>query len=1101
MQKNTLFRFLLTGALAFWLAAANLAMGQGVTTSGISGVVRDAQGNPVSGAAVTIIHEPSGTRATAITRAGGQFSQSGLRVGGPYSISATADGYVINSVDGIYTVLGETASVTLAAKGDEVVLLEAVSVTASQSDLDGNTTGFVSSLDERKILGQPTSTRSFTDLIKTNPFVGIRAGSQVTALGMHNRYNSITLDGARLNDQFGLSSTGLFSLKNPFSLDALEQFTVSLTPYDAAESGFAGASINAVSKSGTNEFHGSAYYIYSSAKWQGEDLSGTNAGKRPGNFYERSYGATLGGPIIKNKLFFFVNYEEFENPGAPANNAGFTPTSAFLTNLDQQIASLSGSPDLGSFGGAGGAIDLETKRLVKLDWNISDQHRLTVRYSDTEGSRPNFGSFNSSGFSIFPSGTPTSYPNRVTSLSSSYYSLAVLEKVWAGQFISNWTPDLKTQFNYSQNDSTSLRSTPAIFPEIRIFNVPGTDSSGGAISSGNAISFGTEHSSMGNGIIMNGVSYGGNAEYTMGNFVFKGGFDREETDFDNLFRNGSYGIFAYNYSPTLNIATDRPLAFYRNVAQTGFPGTDASRLEQTGYFVQAKWDISRRLNATLGLRYDVLGSPIAPTYNPLFTTVYQGIYPGIRNDGTIDGTSRVAPRFSFNYALDDERVTQIRGGVGVFLGRNPWVWISNAYGNAGFGRFAQQKAGAAAPTLTEYLNGTFADPDPAYSFDADSPMGTTSGTSGTGTSVNLIAPGLKLPTNLRSNIALDRKIPSLKATFTVEYIYNQVMESLFIENLNSRVLNGDAQNNPGASSYGADGRLRYSGNLSSTFGQVLRLRNIQAGESHYVAFVLDRPFSDGWAYNASYTRGSATEAQALGSSTASSNWNFNNVFNRTPEVERSDYEIRDRVQLTVSKEFQFFDRLKSTISLYYEGRSGQPFSYVYSGDLNGDGRSSSDLVAVPTGASDARFDFSGMTSVQMDAYFDFLQSSGLSQYAGSYAPRNAFLTPWQNRLDLQFTQEIRTVSTVKLEFFANFMNFGSWLNDDVFNYIETLNGSTTNSNQLRQLGNAAYNASGQIRPTVTLNSDGSINFPASSRFAFNNGDSRWRIMGGVRLKF
>jgi hypothetical protein len=258
-----------------------------------------------------------------------------------------------------------------------------------------------------------------------------------------------------------------------------------------------------------------------------------------------------------------------------------------------------------------------------------------------------------------------------------------------------------------------------------------------------------------------------------------------------------------------------------------------------------------------------------------------------------------------------------------------------------------------------------------------------------------------------------------------------------------------------------------------------------------------------WAYNIAYTRGKATDAQPLGSSTASSQWAFNTVFNQnTVEVARSDYEIKDRIQATLSREFTYLKGFKSTVSLYYEGRSGQPHSFVYSGDLNGDGNTSNDLVAVPTGLSDPRFDFSGMSSAQQTAYFAFLNTSGLSKYAGSYAPRNAFIGPWQNRLDLRFVQEIPTYRRLKLEFFADFMNFGSWLSKSVFNYVQEINNSTSNSNQIRILGNATYTAAGLIKPTATFDSTNSIVvLPATSTITVYNSDARWKIQGGIRLKF
>lgn len=1108
MQKSFIKSFLVAvTALTVLLSPA--AFGQGVVSSGLTGTIQDDTGRPVAGAAVTVLHVPTNTSSSAVTGANGRFRVSGLRVGGPYTVTAEADGYAIRGQNDIQLGLGSDTDVTLLARSD-VLVLEKFVTSGATSDLDAAATGAGSVLNNRGINNMPTSTRSFADMMKTNPFVTIRAFPQVTALGMNNRYNSITLDGARINDQFGLASSGLFSLRNPFSLDAVENFSISLTPYDVTQSGFAGGSVNVVSKSGTNEFHGSAYYIYTSHKWQGEDVSGTNIGKRPTPFYERTWGATLGGPIIKNKLFFFVNYEKFSNPSGGPTSPGFTPDSAVLSALDTQFSALPGSPEFGSFGSAGASLEEDEKKLIKLDWNINDDHRLSVRYSRTEGNRPSYPDFRSFGSpSSMPSLSPSpSYVNGVTATDAKFYTLAVDEEVWAGQLFSNWTPDFRTELSFSKNDSTSLRSTPVNLPEIVILGVPGISDTGTSVSTNNALLYGTDYSSMGNGVITNGISFSGNGSYTWRDYTFKVGFDHEETDFENLFRNGSYGRFVYTYSPTLNLANDTPLAFARNVATTGFPGTDISKLEQTGYFAQAKWEPTSRFNATFGVRYDVLGSPIAPTFNPAIQAAL-----GVRNDGTIDGTSRLAPRVSFNYAVDAERKIQIRGGAGVFLGRNPWVWISNSYGNAGFGRFTVTRTGATArPTLSQYLSGSFTDTDPAYGFDPDAPMGTSNLTTGGG-DIALIRDGLKLPTNLRGNLAADFKLPKLDAIVTVEYIHTNVMEALFYRNINL-VPAGN----------GADGRTYFrrvqtsTGNIiplgtaspsgttvntaSLAFGRAFELSNVDAGSSDYVAISLDRPFKNGWAYNVTYTRGRATEAQPGGSSTASSQWAFNVVFNQGKVEEvRSDYEIRDRVQASISKEFNFLKRFKTTATLYYEGRSGQPFSYVYSGDLNFDGNSANDAVAVPDGGSDPRFNFSGMSAAQQNAYFAFIGKSGLSKYAGGYAPRNAFIGPWQNRLDLHFTQEVKVAGPVSVELFADFINFGNWISKDLFNYVETLGANSSNSNQNRVFGNATYGADGRIIPTVTLGSDGEVSLPAASSFLPNNTDARWRIQAGARLRF
>ena len=428
----------------------------------------------------------------------------------------------------------------------------------------------------------------------------------------------------------------------------------------------------------------------------------------------------------------------------------------------------------------------------------------------------------------------------------------------------------------------------------------------------------------------------------------------------------------------------------------------------------------------------------------------------------MDGVEQFAPRFAFNYALDRDRKLQLRGGVGVFLGRSPWVWLSNSYGNAGYGRGTTTLNGSTLttvgpiPTLGQYLGGTFSNTNPAFKFDPANPLGTTN-VAFAGGNIAFATPGIKPPTNLRGNLAVDYKLPRFDSIFTVEYIHTDVMESFFYDNMNLV-----------AGGQGADGRTyfrRYTsatntalvplgtaGGISNTrstaFTTAMALSNTDVGSSDYIAISLQRPMKNGWAYNLTYTRGHATEAQPAGSSTATSQWQFNVVFNQnTVEKTRSDYELQDRIDFTLTKDFHFLKDFTSSVSLYYEGRSGLPYSYVYSTDLNLDGNTQNDTVAVPTGADDKRFDFSSMNPATQTAYFAYLKTSGLDKYAGGYAPRNSFIGPWQNRLDLHFSQDVKVTGPVHAEVFADFINFGSWISKDVFNYVETL-GSPGNSNQV-----------------------------------------------------
>jgi hypothetical protein len=1109
MQLLSMTKRILGATIALMFALAGTAFGQGVTTAALNGFVDDSGGKAVAGVTVTAVHTPTNTTYTSISTSAGRFSFTGIPVGGPYTVSAKADGYSMNPLTGVQTSLGESTDVILvlksAAATEQVVTMQKFEVKGEVSDLDGNTAGAGTVLSNTRIAAQPNPGRTFADLIKTNPFATIRAFPQVEALGMSSRYNTITLDGAKINDSFGLNASGLFSLNNPFSIDAIDQLSVSLTPYDVRQSGFAGASINAVSKSGTNEFHGSAYFQFTDANWQGADIYGPTKGTRA-PLKERTYGYTLGGPILKNRLFFFGNIEKFYRDTAPTV-AAFTPDPTFLAAVNTRLAQLPGAPNLGTFGGVSTTRTTDVKRLLKLDWNIIEGHRASVRYSDTVGLLPVFSSFNSTSFSqpvsFIATVQPTSFPNGLTSLTSNFYTINVKEKVIAGQLFDNWTPDFKTQFNYSSTKQDSVRVIPP-FPEIRIFGVPGISNTGATITSGDGLRMGGETSSMGNELHVKTNTLGGSGDYTWNDFTFTAGADHEKSDYLNLFRQGSYGFF--DYANLAAFQADTPAGFARAVVTTGIPVADVSTFEQTGIYGQLKWQPTSQFNVMLGLRVDYMKAPLAPPYNAGFATAF-----GVTNAGTIDGTNTPAPRLSFNYALDRERTTQIRGGVGVFLGRNPWVWISNSYGNFGLGRFTVQTPlnatdTTALPTLNQYLAGTFSNTDPAYKFDPANPIGRTNiaPSASTVQVINLIKPGLKMPTVQRGNLAIDHKLPALNAVLSVEYIETTQLDALFVDNMNLKP----------TGAVGIDGRTLFAGPSSTApiipgYGNVIRTRNVHAGASQYVAITLDHPMKGGLAYNVAYTHGHATEAQTLNSSTANSNWQFNPVFNQgRVEVARSDYEMSDRLQASVSREFHFLKDFVSTVSLYYEGHPGQIYSYVYANDLNGDGFST-DLLTIPTGPNDPHFDFSGMTATQQAAYFAFINSSGLSKYAGTYAPRNSMTTPWQNRLDLRFVQEIPAYRRAKLEVFADFINLGFWLNSHLFNYIQTINTSATNGGLTRSFGAATY-VNGLIKPTFNNGTTAILGLDPSNNLTFassssvvqpSNGTNRWSIQAGIRLKF
>ncbi len=1070
---------------------ASLGFAQGVVSSGMTGLVRDSSGQPVAGAAVVAKHEPTGTVYTGTTNAGGRYSFSGMIVGGPYTVTATAAGKPGAEERGVATPLGTTIDVnlTLGAGASEVVKLDKFTVKADKTDLDSSATGAGMIVGSAAISTTPTVQRSFADVARTTPFVSLRgvlASRQqpvMSAVGQNNRFNSVQVDGARINDQFGLNGSGLQAFGNPISLDTIEQFNIAISPYDAAQSGFTGASINAVTKSGTNQFKGSIYYYYTEEDFQGANVFGSTAGTRA-LLEQKTKGFTFGGPLLKDRLFFFLNYEKFDSISPEI--AGFDPTAnaagaADLTAINNRLTAIKAAApggsayDFGTYLGRTATISQFNEiSLAKLDWNIAAGQRFSVRYNKTEGELPASGRYTLTNFGATGGSGITAAPF-ASNLSSNRFIQARSEEVWTAQLFSQWTPEFKTQLRYAQNEYSQATPTPIFFPEVRIFGVNGVANTGATLTNG-AIVLGTEVNRHGNFVAVKTKSMSASGEYLLGQLTLSGGYDREQSDFVNLFRSGSYGSF--DYASVAAFVADTPSSFSRSFYVTGTAPDDVSDFAINGLFTQGRWDINSRFNATLGLRYDFFTADKAPPANAAFRSAF-----GFGNEGTVDGADAISPRLSFNYAFDDARTMQLRGGLGHFVGRIPWVIVSNSWSNPGVGRSQVTTTGVgSAPTLTSYL---------ASSFDPKNPIGQAASVNVGRPVMNLIQDKLNPPSVWRGNLALDRKLPLLDSTLSIEGIHTRVSEAIFIRDLNIR-----------PRFVGSDGRQVFSGSVNTAanairpeFSNVYAVSNVSEGESTYVSLSLSRPMKNNWSYSLSYTRGEATDALPLGETVAASQFGRNPVFNQNSvEVARSAFEVRNRVQLSLAREFEFRKQWKTTVSLYYEGRTGNPYSFVYGGtDVNGDGVNNNELVYVPNGVSDPVL--AGLTPAMRQSIMDYVDRSELNKYRGGIAPRHGFTMPWTNRLDLHVGQIIPLHRSFELEVFADFINFGAWLSKDLFGYYEVLPGAGDNELlATKQFGAATYTAAGQLQMTGTSFATPAIATP-------NNDLSRWRIQFGARLRF
>lgn len=1053
-------------------------------TAGLTGHVVDTAGKAVAGATVTATYTPTNATFTAVANESGRFNFRGLPVGGPFSLTASSPGYGGTPTDEIYTQLGTEVDVTVTIKSD-VVVMEKFVASAARAGLDSSANGAGTTLSSERLAGKPTSERSLADMISASPLVSIRdtsgdrEESMITAVGQNNRYNSIQIDGSRINDLFGLNATGLASFFNPLSLDTIEQLAVQVSPYDVRQSGFTGASINAITKSGTNKFKGSLYTYFRGDELLGTKLQGYNerehflTGTKFTPRMERmTYGGTLGGPIIKDRLFFFVNYENFKSTIAGRDPRFSTPSEAAILNQLKAIATASGRTiDWGNaVTGQTANVSKDEKISAKLDWQINGQHRATLRYTTTEGEVPQFGNFASSSASLNGiSGGIT------TSSDGHFYAQTRKEKTYAGQLASQWTPSFKTEIRYSHTKQDQNTPVNTVAPMVLITGISGTDLNSGASVTNGVYFAGTEQFRHGNVIKVDSEQMSVTGDYIWRNFVFTGGVEREQSDFYNLFRQGSYGLVAY--SSLANFLADTNAVITRNVYDPNVRNpADISNLATTGIFAQAHWDVNSRLNIVGGLRYEFAESG-RPPLNQAFLTA-----TGFRNDGSVDGTNSISPRIGFNLALDDDRRTQVRGGVGHFFGRAPWVIFSNSWNSPGVGGFTlQSSAGELPTTLTNYLKNNF---DPA------NPIGTGTDNPALTREVDWVDDKTELPQSWRANIAVEHRLGFLDSFLNVELIQSQVDQALFLTNENLK-----------PTTIGADGRQRFAGNVSTLANRrfagylsMIRVRNTSEGESTYATIQWSRPLKNKWGFDLSYTRGRSTEAQPIGQTTAGGQWFRNAVFNQnTVELGTADFQIKDRIQLTLTRQFEFVKNYRTTASLYYEGRSGNPFSWVFASDLNGDGTSANDLAVIPTDANDARFDFSTMASTtERDNFFAFLQANGLMSNAGGIMTKNSATEPWVNRLDLKLTQDIPISGPVKLQLFFDFINLGGFISRSTFGYYEIISGPNAVFRTRSITSATSYGPDGRIRPRFTATPAG---------LGIDNGMSRWRIQLGAKVLF
>ncbi|WP_210487862.1 TonB-dependent receptor [Rufibacter aurantiacus] len=991
-MKNLITRLMLIVVMCLPM---HLSWGQGATTASMNGVITDASGAGLAGATVVAIHTPSNTQYAASADVNGRYNLQNMRVGGPYSITSTYVGYQDQKRENVFLSLGQNLKLDFNLAQSAVGLSEVQVVADRGAVINADRTGASTNVSREQIERLPTLNRSLQDFTRLTPQA---SGNSIG--GANNRYNNITIDGAVNNDVFGLAGSGTPGGQagtQPISLDAIDQIQVVLAPYDVKFGNFTGGGINAVTRSGTNNVEGSVYAFGRNEKTVGKDPI---TDQKAADFKDYQAGFRVGGPILKDKLFFFLNGELTRRSEPLLNNLG--DASSIVPEADVRTIAQTLRDKYGYDPGTFGSIDRRTesnKLFARLDWNINDRHQLTLRHNFVDAFDDNITRTNST----------FRFGNNAYEFSNTTNSTVAELKSRFSESISN-----SLLVGYSRIRDT--RDTPgALFPQVTIrFNGSGS----------NTITAGTERSSAYNELDQDILEFTDNLTVFKGAHTFTFGTHNEFFRFRNLFINNGNGYYQFN--SLQDFLDERPFQIeqtYTNANANPAAKFDAAQL---GFYAQDEISLTDNLRLTVGLRLDVPVMPDTPARNEKVETVFDKYpeYTDLRTDATPSGQLLWAPRAGFNWDVKGDKTVQLRGGTGIFTGRVPFVWLSNQFTNNGI-TFStlnlqnQTKAGNFESNIDEirYL-----------------------GTAGSTAEINLVTSDFKIPQTFRTNLALDYTLP-LGIIATIEGIYTKTLNDVVYKDINLE--------NPTSKLTGPDTRPVYPTStngrrIEDSFTNVILLDNTNKGYSYNLTGQLQKTFTNGINTMVAYTYGESKDVNSGTSSTARSNWQFNQIVTNPndPELSYSRFDIRHRVIASGGYTINWLNNFSTSISLFYEGQSGTPFTYLYAQDLNADGNTGNDLMYVPRNREDITLvdlkNTAGVVTRTPDQQWEDLNAfiegdEYLRSRRGQYTERNGARTPWTHRVDLRVAQDIFANLGAKkhtLQLTLDVFNVGNAINKD-----------------------------------------------------------------------
>ncbi len=993
-----------------------------VTTAEISGIVYEDQNLLLPGANVTAVHTPTGTTYGAVTNFDGRFNLLNLRVGGPYTITVSYVGFKNYIINDLNLSLGQTVNLNIAMVSD-AAMLDAVVISGSKSNvMNSDRTGAETSIGSRELKTLPSITRSAADFYRLEP----TASSNGSFGGRNDQFNNFSLDGSIFNNPFGLDAAtpGGQTNAQPVSLDAIDQIQVSTAPYDVTQAGFTGASVNAVTKSGTNEIKGTVYGFYRNQDMTGGKVAGDDI--LVPDLKQAQYGASIGGPIVKNKLFYFANFEIDDRKDLGSNFVASRPglTGSNVSRVSAEDLDYV-SQELGKLGYETGAYEgfthqtESTKGIFKLDWNASDNHRVAFIYNFLNASRDlpaNREAIGRRG----PDLTTLQFQNSGYRINNNIDSFLIELNSNFGNNISN-----KFQAGYTYfDDSRDPFSAPAPAISIQEDGV-------------RYIIAGHEPFSINNTLEQHVYQITNNMNIVSGSHTFTLGTSFERFEFDNSFNLGAYtygnangvvGVFGPDFSSVRTNPNGSGLSFQEAVengllgealanAQNVFDTNNASNnwalaetnVGQLAFYGQDKWKVTDDFTFTYGLRVDqplyfdtqdkikeniersAGGTFPDGNYQPEITYYDENGNPTKLNSLDLPSKKLLfSPRLGFNYDVRGDKTFQVRGGTGVFTGRLPFVWIGNQVANPNFFFY------------------------------------TTS------------APDFKYPQVWRNSLGLDYKFENgLLATTDV----------IYTKDLNAQIVRNYGLSRPTGTLNSVDNRVIYTDadRSKNEFGGVTNayvFSNTDVGHSFNWSTKLQKTFTNGLFASIAYNYLKAEDASSLDAEISSDAYDRNPAIGNVNEARstNSRYGDKHRIVGQLNKSFSYGanKQWRTSFGAFYEYAQGGRFSYTYSGDINNDGSGLNDLIYVPTQSELETYQFSGDAGQQaaqrnaLDAYIS--QDDYLSGRRGQYAEKYAGISPWKGRWDVKFLQDydlkVGETKTNTIQLSLDILNFGNLLNSD-----------------------------------------------------------------------